>query len=208
VKAIYLLSGLGADKRVFKFLNLQGYDLHYIEWIEPKKKESISAYAKRLLLQINNPNPILLGVSFGGLVAIEIGKLIQTEKIILISSVKTKSEIPIYYRMIALIGIYKLMPAGLLKKLPFTNWFFGAESERDRNLLKTIIRDTDEKYLVWAIDAILNWNNQTLLPNITHIHGTNDRLLPNKKSDHLIKNGGHFMIVNKAQELRSLIKHD
>jgi pimeloyl-ACP methyl ester carboxylesterase len=206
MKELFLFSGLGADRRVFEFLDLSGYRLHYIEWIEPKKRESIEEYAKRLLPQITEPNPILLGVSFGGMIAVEVGKLIQTEKIILISSAKTKSDIPALYSIIGRLKIHKLLPVNLMKKLPaFANWFFGVKSECDRKLLNRIIQETDEIFLPWAINTITNWNNETGLPNITHIHGTNDHILPSKEANYLIKDGGHFMIVNRASEVSKII---
>lgn len=208
MKELFLLSGLGADKRVFEFLDLSGYKLNYIEWVMPEKDESIEQYAKRLLPQINDPKPVLVGVSVGGIMAVEIGKLIETDKIILISSAKTKFEIPIYYRLIGQLRLHNRMPANLLKNTPaLANWFFGAENKRDRELLEKIILETDNKFLEWAIDKIVRWKNQTASKNIVHIHGSNDRLLPNRKADYSIEEGGHFMIVNKADEVSKAIRN-
>ena len=90
MKDLYLLSGLGADKRVFHFLNLGENHIHHIHWICPLKNESLTEYAGRLCQHIKSATPILTGVFFGGMVAIEIGKIIKAEKIILISSARTK----------------------------------------------------------------------------------------------------------------------
>jgi alpha/beta superfamily hydrolase len=59
----------------------------------------------RLSEQIIEVNPILVGVSFGGMIAVEVAKLIETEKVILISSAKTKHEIPQYYQFAGAIKI-------------------------------------------------------------------------------------------------------
>lgn len=82
---IYLFSGLGADQRVFQSINIPLYNLIYIQWIEPNINESMESYAERLLTQIKSLNTIFLGVSFGGIMAIEVAKLIEVEKVILIS---------------------------------------------------------------------------------------------------------------------------
>jgi len=67
---IYLIGGLGADERVFKYLKLD-CETQVIKWLEPKQKETIISYSKRLLKQINQEeNFALLGVSFGGIIAI------------------------------------------------------------------------------------------------------------------------------------------
>lgn len=89
MRDIYLLSGLGADKSAFNFIDLSDFNANHIEWVNPAENEQIENYAKRLSKQIQTDNPIVIGVSFGGIMAIEIAKLVKTEKIIVISSVKS-----------------------------------------------------------------------------------------------------------------------
>ena len=98
MKTVYVFSGLGADERVFHKIDFSGYDVHFIKWITPQKNESIESYALRLTSQITKPLPVLIGLSFGGMMAVEVAKHIATEKIILISSAKSKNEIPFYFR--------------------------------------------------------------------------------------------------------------
>ena len=206
MKELFLLSGLGADKRIFDFMDLTNYKLNYIEWIEPIEKESIESYAHRILDQIPIDKPILLGVSFGGMMAIEIAKLIETEKIILISSIKTRNELPGYFKLIGFLRLNRFVPAVLLKKVNlFTYWIFGVYSKHDRDLLKRTITETDSKFLAWAIDKIVNWKNKAVLKDITHIHGTHDRLLPITESEYQISGGGHLMMINKSSEISRVI---
>ena len=209
MKDIYLLSGLGADYRVLQDLDFTGFEITYIKWIQPLENESIENYAKRLTKQIITENPIIIGLSFGGMMAVEIGKLIKSEKIILIASAKTKFEIPFYYRFAGSLGLHKLMPANLMKQPNFiSNWFFGTESLKDKVLLASILGDTDSKFLKWAIDKIVNWQNVIIPLNLKHIHGTSDRILPLKfvMEDVKIYGGGHFMTTNKVDELKREIR--
>lgn len=206
---IYIFSGLGADERVFQKLDFTGLTITFIHWIIPKERETIENYATRLLSQIKTKKPILVGLSFGGIMAIEVAKQIDTEKIILIASVKTKTEIPFYYRLAGQLKIHRLLPTTLLKKSNFiSNWFFGVSSSFDKELLKTILKETDITFLTWAIDKIVGWTNQTKLENLKHIHGTADRILPIRfiNCDLKINNGGHFMTLNKSNELTKLIR--
>lgn len=207
MKDVYLLSGLGADKRVFDFIDLSGFRINYIHWIEPGKGETIENYARRLATQVHAANPVLIGVSFGGMVAVELAKWIKTDHVILISSAKTKEAIPIYFRMAGRLKLNRIIPARLLKIVNrFTFLFFGAETKEDESLLRAIIQDTDEKFLKWAIDQIVNWKNVALLSNTIHIHGTHDHILPLRSADHKIHDGGHFMIVNKADQVSKIIR--
>jgi pimeloyl-ACP methyl ester carboxylesterase len=207
MKDIYLLSGLGADKRVFDFIDFSGFRVNHVDWIEPAGNESIESYAKRLLVQIKTNRPVLIGVSFGGMVAVEIAKLIETEKVIVISSATTKLDIPIYFRIVGQLRLSKLIPPRFLKTTnSLTYWFFGAETEKENELLRVIIEETDDRFLNWALDKIANWENQTLPTNVVHIHGTNDKILPLRKADFEVSNGGHLMVVNKAEEISGLIR--
>jgi pimeloyl-ACP methyl ester carboxylesterase len=95
-KELYIFSGLGADERVFQQLDFSGFSTTFIKWIVPQDTETIENYATRLLDQITTTKPTLIGLSFGGLIAVEVAKQIDTEKVILIASAKTKNEIPFY----------------------------------------------------------------------------------------------------------------
>ena len=208
-KELYIFSGLGADERVFQLLDFSGFSTTFIKWIVPQDEETIENYVTRLLDQITTTKPILIGLSLGGLMAVEVAKQIETEKVILIASAKTKNEIPFYYRFAGQLGLHKLLPTGLLKNSNFiTNWFFGTTSAFDKQLLRQILIDTDPAFLKWAIDKVIRWTNETQIKNIFHIHGTSDKILPFRfvKCNSTIKNGGHLMTLNKADELNQILR--
>lgn len=208
-KNIYIFSGLGTDERVFVNIDLNEFHPTFIKWIVPLSNESIEDYAFRLLPQIKQPKPILIGLSFGGMMAIEVSKQIATEKVIIISSAKTYKEIPLYYRIPGLINMHKWMPFRKLKKLNFiTSWFFGTQSKTENKLLLQITKDTDPNYVKWAVDKIIKWHNNQIPANLYHIHGTKDRLLPLSKSqyDKPIEGGGHLMIMNKSTQITEILK--
>ncbi|MGV8994487.1 MAG: alpha/beta hydrolase [Flavobacterium sp.] len=170
---IYIFSGLGADERVFQKLDFSGIDVTFITWIIPLEKESIEQYATRLLNQIPSKNPIVIGLSFGGIMAVEIAKQIETKKIILIASAKTKDEIPFYFRLVGKLNLHKILPASLLKSSNLvTNWFFGTCTLEDKQLLKQILIDTNPFFLKWALDKVAKWKNVDQPKNIFHITET------------------------------------
>lgn len=208
-KELYIFSGLGADERVFQLIDFSDYSTTFIKWIVPQDSEAIENYATRLLDQITSTKPTLIGLSFGGLIAVEVAKQIDTEKVILIASAKTKKEIPFYYRFAVQLRLHKLLPARILKTSNFiTNWFFGTSSVFEKQLLKQILIDTDPNFLKWAIDKVARWTNKTQTKNLFHIHGTSDRILPFKflNCNATIKNGGHFLTLNKAEELNQILR--
>ena len=204
---LYLFSGLGADKRVFDFLDLHGFKLIHIDWIKPFEDEKIESYARRLLDQIGSTRPTLIGVSFGGIIAIEIAKLIETNKVILISSSTTKADIPVSYRLAGNLWMNKLIPAPFYRKANFVvYWLFGVKKKKEKELLKAIMVDADNDFVDWATNKIAKWDNEQQLPNVITIHGTADRVLPFRKADYVVHNGGHLMIVSKAEEISRILR--
>ncbi|MDP2384732.1 MAG: alpha/beta hydrolase [Bacteroidota bacterium] len=209
MKTIYIFSGLGADHRVFQNIDFGENKVTHIPWISPLQNESIEEYAKRISRAITDKEPVLIGLSFGGIMAMEIAKQIEVKKLVLISSAKTKNEIPPLYRFLGALKVHKLIPAFFIKKCNFiNNWLFGVETAFDKNLLKQILEEMDERFLKWAINVIVNWENTTVYPQVKHIHGTKDRILPfkNVKADFAVKNGGHFMVLNMAEEISGLLE--
>lgn len=205
---IYIFSGLGVDRRVFDNINFGDLDTEFIDWIDPLKNESLQGYSERISLKITAKNPILIGLSFGGMVAVEISKILKTERIILIASAKNKFELPSTYRITGKLKLNKLIPKSIFKKQNFiTNWIFGIESESEKQLLKSILQDTNPDFFSWAINEIVNWKNEIPPENSLHIHGNKDRIIPinNVKADFIIEGGGHFMTVNRSRRIEKII---
>lgn len=206
---IYIFSGLGVDKRVFDRIDFSGMNITFVDWIAPNSDESIQEYAGRISERITSSNPVLIGLSFGGMIAVEISKLIPTEKIILIASAKTRHELPKLYINISQTNLHQIAPAALLKlHHPLADWFFGITAKEDRILLKNILKDTDPKFLKWAIHQIVSWKNEHTPENVIHIHGDADRIIPikNVRADYIISDGGHFMTVTHADEIGRILR--
>ena len=206
---IYAIGGLGADERVFSYLKLN-FELEVLQWIPPLKKEALADYAKRMLDQIDKEEEfILLGVSFGGMLAVEMAKLRKPIKLILISSAVSIKDIPFLFRVFGKTHLIKLLPATFLKAPDFiNNYFFSVKREEDKQLLKQIIHDTDPDFLKWAIGQILSWKGQAPAAQLIRIHGTADRLLncsSGKDKVEWIEGGGHFMVVDRADEISQLL---
>ena len=203
---ILAISGLGADERIFNYLTLD-HEIVPIKWIAPSKKETIIAYSKRLIQEYNilkENDYAILGVSFGGLIAVEISKIVKPKWTILISSVETRSELPSIIKLIGKSKLLNLIPKEILKPpIFFAQFMFGTNNKK---LLKTILKDTDLNFNKWALEELTNWKNETQLPNLIKIGGFNDKLLPPKGTNTiLIEHGAHFMIVDKAVEISNLI---
>ena len=200
---LFVFSGLGADKRIFEQLDLSAFDCFFIDWIKPGKHETLQHYALRISKDIPE-NSSILGVSFGGMLAVEIANHKKTNHLFLISTAKTKFELPVLYRLVGKTGLIHLLPSKLLKKANFISyWFFGMKTTEEKSLLKSILNDTDSYFLKWAMRAICLWNNEKVPENYAHFHGSSDRILPYRKINGAkkIENGGHLMVYSQAIQI-------
>ena len=203
---LYAISGLGADHRVYDQLHLN-CPVEHLPWLEPKNKEPIELYAQRMADQIQNNGAFgIMGVSFGGLIAVEISKLLNPQLTILISSVETKNELPLLYRFFGMTRIITLIPHFFFvppKRL--MHWVFGA---KNKSLLSEILNNADSRFTRWALQALCNWRNQLALTNpVLRIGGAKDKLLPPHYTGEstILAEGEHFMIVDRAEEISGLI---
>ena len=210
-KHIYLVPGLAASSKIFENLNFpkDRFELHYLEWLLPlSEDESIEKYAKRMAELVTEEKPILIGVSFGGIMVQEMSKHLKVQKIILISSIKSRSELPIRLKLIEKTSLYKLFPAKYISNIEdYSMYAFGDFAKKRVKLYKEYLSVRDENYLTWAISNVLNWQQAKPLNNTLHIHGVDDHIFPIKHIKNCIKieKGTHIMILNKAKSIRKII---
>lgn len=206
---VYFIAGLGANKRAFGFLDLSWCEPVFIDWIPAVKNESLKDYALRLRQCIKGENPVIVGVSFGGMLTTEMAKADAGVKAIIISSNKTYKEFPRYLRVWKYMPVYKwVSPATIKFTGLLTKDIIGPKGRLQKQTFKKIVEETDPAFTAWAIDAILHWNNTDIPANLVHIHGTDDRLLPMRyvSPHHIVKGGKHIMIMDKGEEISALLK--
>jgi len=197
---IYCFSGLGADKRVFSFLKLKSpYKLVTVDWIKPLSNELLEEYSKRISAKIQTKKSFgVLGVSFGGVIAQEVSRIVKPKFTLIVSSVSKTNQIPFLLKYTPNL-ILKSMPTVLFKlPKPIANHFFGANNKK---LLHQILMDTDPRFVKWALFAFKNWKSDSFIPSRFFISGDKDRIIKPIDNSIRIPGGGHFMIVDLANEV-------
>ena len=205
---IYCISGLGTDEKVFCNLNIEGYSLEFIPWLKPQIRETITQYSKRMAGPIREARPILLGVSFGGMVAIEIAKQMNVDKLILVSSIKSTNELPTWMRIVGKLQLNKILTVRSNKLTEkFDNDQLGVTTAEEKILVNYYRKNADPIYLNWAINQVLNWKNSWHPQSVFHIHGNKDKMFPirNIRPTHVIEGGTHIMILNRGVEISNRI---
>jgi pimeloyl-ACP methyl ester carboxylesterase len=203
---VFLISGLGADTRLYNNIDISEDDeVVPVDWIEPHETDNLSTYAQKIIYQYDiRPNSIVVGTSLGGMIAMEIAKKVNLKKTVLISSIKTIREAPAHFSVFRTLPIYKLVPAGMLNKLGFLiKPMFGHLTDNDAWLFNDMLSKNSPKFMKWALGAVLKWDNLIIPPNVYHIHGDRDRVFPlkNIKDATIVIGGSHIMIFNRAKQV-------
>ena len=139
---------------------------------------------------------------------IEMAKRIKTEFIIIISSIKTSDELPLWMKLTAKFKLNRLMPMrSFLLIEPLEDYNLGVTTKEEKVMAHEYRRNVDTRYSNWAVDNLVNWKNKSVPGNLYHIHGTGDRIFSIKKikPDYTIDKGGHLMIMNKSVEVNDCI---
>ena len=207
---VYMIPGQGSDYRVFKNLKIDdSFETRNIYYTTPHKEMTLKDFAIELSSQIDtNCSYILLGVSLGGMIATEMGEFLNPQKIVIISSAKSKEEFPGRYRFQRWFPIYKLVSSKMAKKgAQIMQPIIEPDRNKEKDTFKSMLNDKDPDFLKRTIKMILEWERVNYRSEIIHIHGNDDKTIPirNVKYNYLVKNGSHMMILTRGEEISVLV---
>ena len=185
---IHLVPGLGADHRIFDRLLVDAPHRYAHDWPIMPEGSSLVDFANRLAQQIDSSRPhILIGISWKG-----------------------PNEMPLPIRTLR--GTHPervLTKAMLLRIMPVIRWQMGVEHTDAMELLESFALATNLDRLKIQVAAVLDWEGPSQpLPNLVHIHGDNDRLMPlgSITGALVVKGGSHFMVYQKSAEVERILR--
>lgn len=211
MKVVYFIPGLGADERLFSNLHLTGIEERYLNWIDPEGCKTLADYAQRYVPMIDTSESFyILGMSMGGMMAIELQKLVEPEKMILVSTVKTRHEISPQLRAVARMKLDMLFSGSVIQNLSgLIDMVVPWQTQTQRKLFLDMLHNCTPEFLEFAIHACINWDNEIKPHNYVHLHGNRDPLFPGKRAQdaEIVEGGNHFMIYEMGEELTRRIQH-
>lgn len=207
---LFAIPGLGVDGRVFQKLQHYIPQIEVIEWLEPQKNESLQAYAKRMaepMLDFQGPK-LMIGISFGGVVAQEISTFLPLDGLILLSTFKKGDERPWFFSIGEKIPVYSLLRGKLRYHfLPMMGPFIGIPDKEDQLLLQDMFMSASISHRIWGASQIVKWRGVDLNMPWLHVHGLEDRVFPASNISYasMIKGTGHFMVSQEAEQVANLM---
>lgn len=199
---VYMMPGMAASPSIFEYIRLpeDRFEVIWLHWMMPEQDEPLVDYAKRMCALITHEDPVLIGVSFGGILVQEMAKIIPVRKLVVISSVKCRDELPYRMRVASKTYLHKLLPTQLVNNVEvLAKYAFGEPVVKRLELYERYLSVRDKYYLDWSINQVVNWDQETPIPGTIHIHGRKDVVFPayRIKDCIWIKNGTHVMIINR-----------
>lgn len=196
------MPGMAANPSIFENIKLppEQFETHLLEWFVPDRGMDLASYAKKMCAKIRHQAPVLIGVSFGGVLAQEMSKYIPLGKLIIVSSVKHKNELPKRLIFAKYTKIHKLLPTGLINNVELlAKYAFGETVTKRLALYEQYLSIRDKYYIDWAIDQMVHWDQTTYPKGLIHIHGEKDAVFPiqNIKNAIAVENGTHTMIIHR-----------
>lgn len=199
---VYCMPGLAANSSIFEYIELpeDRFQIHLLDWVIPLQNESLKEYAQRMCRYIKHDNAVLLGVSFGGVVVQEMAQFLNLKRLIIVSSVKCKRELPRRMRYASRSKLFRILPTSMVNHIDVLGRLPLGDFARKRiELYKKYLSVTDTRYLDWAIENMVCWDQREPLQEIVHIHGDKDEIFPYKYIEGCITvpGGTHIMIINR-----------
>jgi len=195
---LFLLPGMGANHKMYT--ESEGWDelaeVTFLDWPKYNGEVTFNEVAEKLIKEhCITSEDFIGGSSMGGMIAVEIYKVLNNPKVILLGSAIDKSEINSLLR--------KLSPLVEVTPLKLIQVFTG----KYQNSLLEMFTETDSKFIKSMCSAINKWEGYSgPKDDILRIHGKRDMIIKCPKKCFSIIGGGHFIAMTHPKECISLMK--
>ncbi len=208
---LVLIPGMGADERLFEPQRRAGLIFESPALIVPNSTETLADYAVRIRDSIDLTGPCVIGgVSFGGMLAIEMARICAASCVILIASCRNRLGIPSHYRLLEWIS--RIVPDTLIQRRAVVSGRVLASLEHisnpQRQLVEQMSRSVAVTQLRRIAHMILHWQAPSKLPcPVYHIHGDADKIIPIQRvhPDEVVHGGGHLINLTHAKQVNEFI---
>lgn len=208
----YFIGGIATDVHLYDYPLKHIPDSVYLPFPQHEKEDNMTIYARKFIALIDTSKPFnIVANSMGGMMTTELVRYIQPEKIIFVSSVKCREEMPWRLRQLKYSNLHKLLPgkafiAGVQYGSRFIKEIHQTPDVRD--IVIQMAKNNSPDFLYWCVNAIAKWNGtKNYREDIIHIHGTKDSMFPyrNIRNAVPVLDGTHNMLLTRKEEITALL---
>jgi pimeloyl-ACP methyl ester carboxylesterase len=211
------LPGIGGNELLFAKQKIAFPQAQVPMWLKPRPKENLREYVQRWSPDWATGS-VLVGMSFGGMVALEMARHFPVRAVVLISSLWDKSVID--RQFVLLEQASRLVPNAALRPILQT---FGPRAVKRRNQLspedesrlRQMAGEVDLDFARWACRAVISWDGALDLVDkpdfkLIAVHGAKDPVirLPSRIPDwlHLVEDGRHFLPYSHPDLVNAMVQ--
>ena len=203
---VYLLPGMTPEHPVYSQLAPTLPNSVPIKFITPLSNESITSYAARMAMNLQ-PDSFLVGVSFGGILAIEMFRILRPQGCVLISSISSPNQLPPWFRAWRPFGGRTC--SRLLRCIGDIATIVPQTIRTPSTMRVTKLSGSGGHWHRWATAAVVDWqcHSESLETPTLHIHGAKDMTFPIRyvAPDVVIPFGNHAISVTHADDIANSI---
>ena len=189
-------------------------------WIEPGAGDDLPGYARRMAAvieaRVDRRRRLLLGgSSFGGMLALEVARILRPDGVVLIGSCRDLRGVR--PSLAALLPIAPRVPLVAHRLFARLGWWasfaFGARDDDDRRLFAAMLRSSPPRRVQWACGAMAGWRPLPL-PGVPvfALHGGDDRLLPAERARSsdpevvVVAGAGHLLPLTHPEPTNAFLR--
>ena len=184
-------------------IRLDGCHVRILELPPFNRASRLDDMATYLHQQMNQDFHVILGFCFGGILAQEVGNRFPGKKIIIVSAIKSHTELTCLSKILLRVFIHTpVQPLSVIGQS--VNYIL-------LNLLKTRIRlpriwlkHESNRFIAKTFSCYKGAGSNA---NIIHIHGEKDRLFNPKKMQkvRLVEKAGHFVLTQRHNSFMAVL---
>ncbi len=190
---IHVYPGMGATAAMYDERWQNTIVGNYHNWPEWSGEQTIPEMAATLIKAHGiSDGDTVIGSSLGGILAAEISRTVNLEKLILIGSAMHPDEIRPLLRIFH--PIIDLTPVDFIQKC----------AGKVPMELSGMFAETDPGFVRAMCKAVFQWEGIQSGPNLLRLHGDKDPVIPPPSDAHLIP-GGHLIAMTQSDRCISAI---
>ncbi len=208
----YFIGGIASDARIFRHQLVAVENSVYLPFPKHDKNDTMETYVQKFIPLIDTKRPFnIVGNSMGGIMTMELIKHVQPQKVILISSIKCRKEMPFILKQMRYTHLHKLLPGGgFIRSIQFGSLFKREVLQQPgmRHLAVSMAKNNSPSFLYWCVNAIVKWKGtDDYRSDIIHIHGTKDEMFAYSRIKNAIpiQGGSHQMMLTKPEEVNGIL---
>ncbi|MCX6755262.1 MAG: alpha/beta hydrolase [Candidatus Nomurabacteria bacterium] len=202
-KNIYIFPGLANGPEHLDTLKLDGKKI-IITYPNFELNEDKELYLQKIAEQITDENPIFVGFSLGGILALHVAKYKKPEIFFLISSGKERKELGWLFKFLVLVK-----PKGKTV-LFFSKIVLMFMSPKTREISQNRINKASQNFLNLLFGFFSYFPEDVNSKRLIRIHGKKDKYFPfNKiKNPDYVLDGGHYLLDSFPDKLSEIINKE